>query len=154
VYDDDLKYLGPERLTKSRRRRRAMEQLIIGLLEEAQQGGDIHPSVDTELASHAMFATLNWLYRWYKPRRRVSPAAIADFYVEFILRGITGAQPAVSAKSSRSALPALHGGTVRPSSLSSLSLSRNFWILVADIGQSLTIRTWRGTLKPAMAALQ
>ena len=43
---------------------------------------------------------------------------------------------------------------VRPSSTRSWSRSRNFWILVADIGHSVTKRTWRGTLKRAMPPWQ
>jgi TetR/AcrR family transcriptional regulator, cholesterol catabolism regulator len=92
VYYDDLALLGPERLKQIRRSLHAMENLVQDLIREAQEAGEIDKSLDPVLASHAVFATVNWIYRWYKPRGRLTPAEIAAFVVQYILNGLTGAR--------------------------------------------------------------
>jgi AcrR family transcriptional regulator len=92
VYYDDLALLSDDRLNEIRRSLRSMEGVVQNLIEEAKEDGDIDESVDPALASHAVFATVNWIYRWYKPRGRLKPPEIAAFVVQYILNGLTGAR--------------------------------------------------------------
>lgn len=92
VYYDDLPLLGRGRLTEIRRTLHNIEKGVTDLITEAQQRGNIDPSVDPALATYAVFATVNWMYRWYKPRGRFRPPEIAEFIAEFTLHGLTGAR--------------------------------------------------------------
>lgn len=92
VYYDDLPLLGSPRLKEIRRTLRGIETGVTDLIVEAKARGDIDASVDPALATYAVFATLNWMYRWYRPRGRLRPTEIAEFISEFVLRGLTGAR--------------------------------------------------------------
>jgi AcrR family transcriptional regulator len=94
VYYDDLDRLGAKRLTEIRHSLHAMENMVTELIRQAQQRGDVDASLDPVLASHAVFATVNWIYRWYKPRGRLTPEQISAFVVQYILNGLTGARVA------------------------------------------------------------
>ena len=72
-----------------------MEAVVTSVIREAQERGEIDESVDPMLASHAVFATVNWIYRWYKPRGRLRPPEIAAFVVQYVLNGLTGARVTV-----------------------------------------------------------
>ena len=98
VYYDDLELLGSERLKEIRSSLHDMEAVVTELIREAQERGDIDHSVDPMLASHAVFATVNWIYRWYKPRGRLKPPEIAAFVVQYVLNGLTGARVDATAK--------------------------------------------------------
>jgi AcrR family transcriptional regulator len=90
VYHDDLPLLGSRRLKEIRRTLREIGAGVTVLIVEAQERGDIDASVDPALASYAVFATLNLIYRWYKPRGRLRPPEISEFLAEFVLNGLTG----------------------------------------------------------------
>lgn len=92
VYYDDLPLLGSARLREIRRTLHEIERGVTGLIVEAQERGDIDESVDPALASYAVFATLSWMYRWYKPRGAFRPAEIGEFIAEYTLNGLTGAR--------------------------------------------------------------
>ena len=91
VYYDDLPLLARGRLTEIRRTLHDIEKGVTDLITEAQQRGDIDASLDPALATYAVFATVNWMYRWYKPRGRFRSAEIAEFIAQFTLHGLTGA---------------------------------------------------------------
>jgi TetR/AcrR family transcriptional regulator, cholesterol catabolism regulator len=91
VYYQDLRRLTGERLDDIRRRRRAQERAVIGLIEEAQERGDIPSDMKPALASHCVFATIIWPYTWYRQRGAISRDELARACADYALRGI-GAQ--------------------------------------------------------------
>jgi AcrR family transcriptional regulator len=93
VYYDDLELLGAKRVSEMRRSLHKMEEVVTDLIRDAKKRGEIDESVDATLASHAVFATVNWIYRWYRPRGRLRPPEIAAFVVQYILFGLTGGAP-------------------------------------------------------------
>jgi AcrR family transcriptional regulator len=95
VYYDDLPLLGDQRLKGIRRTLHEIESGVTDLIIEAQKRGDIDKSVDPALATYMVFATLNWMYRWYKPRGRLRPPQIAEFIADFVVRGLTEVRAAV-----------------------------------------------------------
>ena len=92
VYYRDLQLLGADRLASIRAGLHALEDVVIDLIREAQQRGEVDRSLDPLLASHAVFASVNWIYRWYKPGGRLKSDEIAAFVVQFVLHGLTGAR--------------------------------------------------------------
>ena len=47
-------------------------------------------AIDHHLATMCLFSMLNWLYRWYQPGRRRSPAALANQISDQFLNGLLG----------------------------------------------------------------
>lgn len=68
-----------ERWRKVRASRKAFERLAAKALARAQPAGDGH------LALLALLGMVNHTAQWYRPRGELSPAAIADGYVDLVL---------------------------------------------------------------------
>ena len=94
VYYDDMSRLSSARMVEIRDARREAERSIRALIVEAQQAGQISPSIDPRLAGHSIFATVNWVYRWYDPAGRIGPSDLADFTARYALYGLTSADDA------------------------------------------------------------
>ncbi len=55
---------------------------------------DVHASnakLDRYVATMSLFGTLNWLYRWYDPKRGRSPTTVANQIASQFLEGVLGA---------------------------------------------------------------
>ncbi len=48
-------------------------------------------ALDGHVATMSLFGTLNWLYRWYDPKRGRAPSSIANQIAEQFLHGVLGA---------------------------------------------------------------
>jgi AcrR family transcriptional regulator len=59
--------------------------LALGLFTQlrARHGG----TTDPRTAALCMFGSINWVHTWYRPRRSLAPAAIAQDFVHLVLRG-------------------------------------------------------------------
>jgi AcrR family transcriptional regulator len=90
VYYHDYEQLSEERLSEVRKRRRAQEQAAIRVLQEAKEAGEIPADLDERLAAKSMFATILWMYTWYKPGGNVSAKGLADFCAKFVVDGVRG----------------------------------------------------------------
>lgn len=90
VYHNDWRRLKGDRLADIRRRRKYESRIVLALLEEAKERGEIADSLDTKLAASCVFATIIWPHAWYRAGG-VDPKRLASFYADFILRGVTGA---------------------------------------------------------------
>ncbi|HEX3737512.1 MAG TPA: TetR/AcrR family transcriptional regulator [Solirubrobacterales bacterium] len=90
VYHNDWRRLKGDRLADITRRRKYESRVVLELLEEAKQRGDIAETLDTKLAASCVFATIIWPHAWYRAGG-VDPERLASFYASFILRGVTGA---------------------------------------------------------------
>jgi AcrR family transcriptional regulator len=88
VYYDDLQRLSSERMSEIRQARRDAERAIRELVQQAQSAGEIPASIDSRLAGHAIFATVNWVHRWYDPTGRITPDELADFTANYALHGL------------------------------------------------------------------
>lgn len=49
-------------------------------------------AIDRHVATMALFGMLNWLYRWYNPRKDRSPAGLANQIIELFLNGVVGSK--------------------------------------------------------------
>lgn len=63
------------------------EGLIRRLIQDAIDSGDFRP-VDVPLAGRLVLSSLNWMHRWYKPDKGLTPAQIADSYFDLIFNGL------------------------------------------------------------------
>ncbi|MEO3474605.1 TetR/AcrR family transcriptional regulator [Roseomonas sp. CAU 1739] len=63
------------------------EGLIRRLIQDAVDAGDFRP-VDVPLTGRLVLSTLNWMHRWYRPDKGMTPAQIADSYFDLIFNGL------------------------------------------------------------------
>lgn len=68
-----------------RRARKEFEELLDGALARALKAGGRGADSDRGLALYALLGMVNHTVQWYRPRGRLSPAEIADGYVDLIL---------------------------------------------------------------------
>lgn len=66
--------------------RKAFERLLEDVLADVQAAGDARFD-DRRLALSALLGMVNHTAQWYRPGGRLTPAAIADGYVDLLLRG-------------------------------------------------------------------
>ena len=66
------------------RDRHRLQELIV----EAQREGDIRPDVDPRLAALALLGSINWLHRWFQPRR-LPAGEVGERFAEMFLDGLT-----------------------------------------------------------------
>lgn len=88
VYYHDYEQLSGPRLAEVRTRRRAQEQAIIGLLQQAKSAGELPDSLNERLASKMLFSIIVWMYTWYKPGGSVSGRELGEYCAEFALGGL------------------------------------------------------------------
>jgi AcrR family transcriptional regulator len=91
VYYHDFELLSPERRKVIVEQRHVYERFVEGLIEEAQERGDVAAGVDTKLASFYLLGAMNWLYTWYRPGGPATPEQLADLYADLIVNGLVGA---------------------------------------------------------------
>jgi len=97
VYYHDMDQLTGERLNEILGRRRKHEEQVVALIRQAQADGDADPNLDPRLLSNCVFATIIWIYRWYRPGRGLSPEQLSETCAQFALHGL-GAPAAAPAK--------------------------------------------------------
>ena len=68
-------------------RRREFDQLVTGLVQQAEAEGDVRPDVDPAITGRLLFGMVNSLIEWYKPSRS-SGADLADAVCAIAFDGI------------------------------------------------------------------
>ena len=93
VCSHEMDSLTGEAYEETRRVRREYYKLSRSVVERViRECGD--GSSDPRMATMGLFSMLNWLYRWYDPKRDRSPNALAAQITELFLRGVMGANAA------------------------------------------------------------
>jgi TetR/AcrR family transcriptional regulator, cholesterol catabolism regulator len=90
VYYHDYEQLSPERIASVRKSRRTNEELIVNLIRDAKSAGEVGDWVSEQLAGKTAFATITWMYTWYKPGGRISSKELGDFCATFVINGLRG----------------------------------------------------------------
>jgi AcrR family transcriptional regulator len=88
VYYTDLRRVSEGRRNGFVERRKFYERFVTSLIRDAQDAGLADPSLDAEMLSNCVFATIIWTYRWYRPDGRASAAEIAEQCAEFVVGGV------------------------------------------------------------------
>jgi TetR/AcrR family transcriptional regulator, cholesterol catabolism regulator len=99
VYYHDIDQLSGARRTEILARRRTHENHVTKLIRQAQADGDAAKDLDAKLLSNCVFATIIWMYRWYRPGRSISVDDVSETCARFVRFGLTGEVASGSARS-------------------------------------------------------
>jgi AcrR family transcriptional regulator len=88
---------------ETRRIRREYYELTRSIVERILEHSSPNGGLDGRIATMSLFGTLNWLYRWYEPKKGRSPSALANQISTQFLQGVLGPVD----------VPAEHAPTVR-----------------------------------------
>ncbi len=81
---------------ETRRIRREYYDLASAIVARVLDEHAPNNAFDRHVTTMSLFGSLNWLYRWYDPKRVCSPTALANQMVQQFLRGVIDAAPAKS----------------------------------------------------------
>ena len=84
---DSLSGAGYEETSRIRREYYNLARSIVDRLLETRAP---ESTLDCHIATMCLFGMLNWLYRWYDPKRDRSPTAVANQITTQFLRGVLG----------------------------------------------------------------
>jgi AcrR family transcriptional regulator len=90
IYYHDIDQLSDPSRTDILAKRRAHEEYITSLIQRAQAAGDADRSADPKLLANCVFATIMWIYRWYRPGGGVSVDELAETCARFTRYGLRG----------------------------------------------------------------
>ena len=65
------------------------------ILREGVKSGEFRPDLDVQVISYGLLGMLNWLYKWYDPRGRLSVREVAEQFSTLALAGLAAAAPNV-----------------------------------------------------------
>ncbi len=85
-----------EFLTKTRR----FDQLLIMLIREAIDAGELRNDIPPRLVENALFGMLNWTHRWFDPAGGMTGEAVAEAFWSIFVSGMLPGAP-------RDAIPSL-----------------------------------------------
>jgi TetR/AcrR family transcriptional regulator, cholesterol catabolism regulator len=90
VYYQDMDRLSPARRAALTQKHRAHSLFITTLIIEAQTDGLVDASRDARVLCNCLYATINWIHRWYRPGAKTSRFTIADTCAAFVVAGLAG----------------------------------------------------------------
>lgn len=90
VCSHELDSLTGDAYEETRRIRHDYYQLTRSIVDRLLDQHAPDDPLDRHVATMSLFGTLNWLYRWYDPKKDRSPAALANHIVEQFLYGVAG----------------------------------------------------------------
>lgn len=96
VYNRDSDQLSETLRDELRQSRRKHEQVVVNMIAEAQELGQIPSTYKARYLSHHVYAPMIWIYKWYTRRSRQKPAELAEMSVDFVLAGVQGVGPDTS----------------------------------------------------------
>lgn len=69
-------------------------QLIVELIADAQRAGDLDPDLDPTVAAANFLAVANWVCRWYRKGRGLTPDDVVEQGWRLLSNGLQGRVPA------------------------------------------------------------
>ncbi len=90
----ELDSLSGEAYDETRAIRKEYYELSRSIIERILDARSPDSAFDHHVVTMSLFGTLNWLYRWYDPKRDRSPTTIANQIATQFLDGIVGAPQA------------------------------------------------------------
>jgi AcrR family transcriptional regulator len=82
--------LSAKRLKTVIERRDTFSDFVKGILVQGVKEGAFDPTVDVSLATITVFELLNSTQEWHQPKGRLSKDNVAEWYAQFIVRGLGG----------------------------------------------------------------
>jgi hypothetical protein len=93
VCSHELDSLGGDAYDQTREIRREYYAAVRSIIDDIVEAQPPAFPLDLHAATMALFGTLNWLYRWWKPGRTGSPRALAGQIANQFLRGLNPVAP-------------------------------------------------------------
>lgn len=62
------------------------------ILREGVENGEFRTDLDIQVASYGLLGMLNWLYKWYDPKGRLSVREVAEQFTSMALAGLAADQ--------------------------------------------------------------
>lgn len=87
VAEDEWRHLSEPVQTDFLNKRRAYENSLRSLIDEAKQAGLIK-EVNTRIALYTLLSSLQWLYHWFRQDRPIDSSEIEEEMVDLILNGL------------------------------------------------------------------
>ncbi len=75
---------------ETRRIRREYYEMARSIVDRILRLGESEDTLDARVATMSLFGTLNWLYRWYDPKKDRSPSGLANQISTQFLQGVLG----------------------------------------------------------------
>ncbi|MEE8459794.1 MAG: TetR/AcrR family transcriptional regulator [Phycisphaerales bacterium] len=94
VCSHELDSLSGDAYDETLRIRREYYELTRSVVDRVIGDAGENGSLDRRIATMSLFGTLNWLYRWYDPKKDRSPTALANQISTQFLQGVLGRVPA------------------------------------------------------------
>ncbi len=60
------------------------------IFEQGKANGSLSANTETRAITYGVLGMLNWAHRWYDPKGRLEPKALAKIWANMVLNGITG----------------------------------------------------------------
>lgn len=76
-----------------RHSRREIRGMWLGLIQDAQDAGQISPAVDLSLLRFFLIGSMHWVSYWYRPEGARSAAEVADAFFDFLIHGVGARRP-------------------------------------------------------------
>jgi hypothetical protein len=83
----DFRSLEPHELEASRQRRRETQAIVVRILGQGIERGQIR-RVDPTLVAMAVFSITNWAVEWYDPAGPMSAEEAAAFFADLLVDGL------------------------------------------------------------------
>lgn len=87
VYLSEWRQLATESLATNRGQRERYARHFHQILRDGIAAGEFR-DMDTRIVMLGMIGMCNYLFRWYRPDGRLTPAQIADELIEMVMRGV------------------------------------------------------------------
>ncbi|MDQ8043909.1 MAG: TetR/AcrR family transcriptional regulator [Solirubrobacteraceae bacterium] len=97
IYYHDVARLSDERRRAIYKQRGGHEAFVAELIRQAQAAGEVDPEQDPQLLANCAFGNVIWVYRWYNPKGRLGPQALAKGAADFVVGGIRHSGAAAAA---------------------------------------------------------
>ena len=89
VCSHELDSLTGPAYAETRRIRREYYEMARAIVARILGSGEAH-ELDARVTTMSLFGTLNWLYRWYDPKKDRSPSGLANQISTQFLQGVLG----------------------------------------------------------------
>jgi AcrR family transcriptional regulator len=88
VYLSEWRQLATESLATNRYQRERYAAMFHEILRDGMAAGEFR-QMDTRIVMLGMIGMCNYLFRWYRPDGRLTPAQIADELIDMVMRGVS-----------------------------------------------------------------
>jgi AcrR family transcriptional regulator len=92
VCSHELDSLSGDAYEETRRIRHEYYELTRDIVRRVLNGRAPGQTADVHIATMCLFSMLNWLYRWYDPRRGRAPSALANQVLQQFVHGLLGTE--------------------------------------------------------------